>query len=620
MRRWHGIAALFPQLETASPSRAFARVSRRFGVTCRPGALLRGDSDMPVHNADIATIFTEIADLLEIEQANPFRIRAYRNAARIVGDLRRELRTMVEHGEDLTALPGIGHDLAARIVEIVETGHCQALDKLHAGLPPAITELLHVPGLGPKRVRTLWHELDIQTAEQLARAARDGRIRALPGFGTRTEANILRAVDAHLSKARRIKLATAAQYADALVAWLSAARGADRVEVTGSYRRCRETVGDLDILVVADADNNVISQFMNYDEVAEVLAQGESRASVVLKSRLQVDLRVIEPAAFGAAMCYFTGSKSHNIAIRRLAQARGLKINEYGVYRGRRRVAGDSEESVYRAVGLPWIAPELREDRGEIAAARAHRLPQLIELADLRGDLHVHTRASDGRHQLKDMALTARALGLSYIAITEHSRRLTVAHGLDPRRLAEQCDAIDRLNAALSGITLLKGIEVDILDDGSLDLPDATLERLDIVIGAVHSHFDLSRAKQTERIQRAMDHPCFTLLAHPTGRLIDTRDPYDVDMLRIIRHARRRGCYLELNAHPERLDLLDTQCLMAKEEGVLVAVDSDAHSRDDYANLRFGIGQARRGWLTAGDVLNTRPLPELRRLLEQVRQ
>jgi DNA polymerase (family X) len=574
---------------------------------------------MPIHNADIATVFSEIADLLEIEQANPFRIRAYRNAARIVGELGRDVRAMLARGEELTELPGIGDDLAAKMREIVETGKCRALDKLRAELPPAIGELLHVPGLGPKRVRNLWHELDVQTLEQLARAARDGRIRALPGFGEKTEANILQAVEAHLSKARRVKLATAAQYADSLTAWLAGARDVARVEVAGSFRRCRETVGDLDILAVARPGSDVMARFAGYDEVADVLSLGPTRASVILKSGLQVDLRVVEEPAYGAALCYFTGSRAHNIALRKLARERGLKLNEYGVFRGRERIAGDSEASVYGSLDLPWIAPELREDRGEIAAARAGRLPELVQLADLRGDLHAHTRATDGHHTLEEMALAARALGFSYLAITEHSRRLAMAHGLDPRRLAEQCDEIDRLNARLEGIVLLKGIEVDILEDGSLDLPDAALARLDLVVGAVHSRFDLSRARQTERILRAMDHRHFTLLAHPSGRVIESRAPYDVDMLRVVRHARQRGCFLELNAHPDRLDLLDSHCRMAKEEGVLVAINSDAHSREDFANLRFGIGQARRGWLAAADVLNTRPLPELRRLLAGVR-
>lgn len=531
---------------------------------------------------------------------------------------------MVERGADLKTLPGIGDDLAGKMREIVETGKCRALEKLRTELPPAITELLHLPGLGPKRVRTLWHELDVQTLEQLARAARDGRIRALPGFGAKTEANILQAVEAHLSKARRIKLATAAQYAESLAAWLSASRGVSRVEVAGSYRRRRETVGDLDILVIAAPDSDVMRRFVGYEEVAEVLSQGPTRASVVLRSGLQVDLRVVEAAAYGAALCYFTGSKAHNIAMRRIAQDAGLKLNEYGLFRGRERVAGDSEESVYRALGLPWIAPELREDRGEIAAARAGRLPHLIELADLRGDLHVHTKATDGHNSIEEMALAAKALGLSYLAITEHSRRLAMARGLDPRRLAEQGEAIDRLNEKLktqgADIVLLKGIEVDILEDGSLDLPDSALAPLDLVIVAVHSRFDLPRARQTERILRAMDNAYVTMLAHPTGRVIESRVPYDVDMLRIVRHAKQRGCFLELNAHPERLDLLDSHCLMAKEEGVPVAINSDAHSREDLANLRFGVGQARRGWLEAGDVLNTRPLPELKRLLAGARR
>ena len=586
---------------------------------------------MPVHNADITAIFEEIADLLEIEAANPFRIRAYRNAARILGDLPQEARLLVERGhenllfrhrDDLTRLPGIGADLAGKIEEIVTTGHCSLLDRLRKELPPAITGLLKIPGLGPKRVKALYHDLDVQTVEQLQRAAQDGRIRALHGFGEKTEQNILQALEAHASQSRRFKLATAAQYAETLRAFLQAIPGVQQVVVAGSFRRMRETVGDLDILVTAAPDSTVMhspvmQRFTAYDEVAEVYSAGETRASILLKCGMQVDLHVVAQASYGAALHYFTGSKAHNIAIRRIAQQLGLKINEYGVFRGEKRIAGDSEESVYRAVGLPYIPPELREDRGEIEAARANRLPQLVELADLRGDLHAHTKATDGHDSLRDMALAARALGMDYLAITEHSRRLTVAHGLDPIQLARQCDEIDRLNAQLDGITLLKGIEVDILEDGSLDLPDSVLARLDLVVGAVHSRFDLSRARQTERILRAMDHPHFTLLAHPSGRLIEKREPYDVDMLRIIRHARQRGCFLELNAHPERLDLLDSHCQSAREEGVLVSINSDAHSTFDFTNLKFGVGQARRGWLEKTDVLNTRTLAALRKLLKR---
>jgi DNA polymerase (family 10) len=572
---------------------------------------------MPVHNADITAIFEEIADLLEIEGANTFRIRAYRNAARILGDLPQEARTLVERGDDLTRLPGIGADLAGKINEIVSTRHCSLLDRLRKELPPAITELLKIPGLGPKRVKMLYHDLDVQTIEQLLRAAQDGRIRALHGFGEKTEQNILQAVQAHASQSRRFKLATAAQYAETLRAFLQAIPGVQQVVVAGSFRRMRETVGDLDILVTATPDSPVMQRFTTYDEVAEIFSAGETRASVLLKCGMQVDLRVVAQESYGAALHYFTGSKSHNIAIRRIAQQLGLKVNEYGVFRGTKTIAGNSEESVYRAVGLPYIPPELREDRGEIEAAHAGRLPKLVELSDLKGDLHAHTKATDGHDSLRDMALAAKALGLEYLAITEHSRRLTVAHGLDPVQLAKQCDEIDLLNTKLEGITLLKGIEVDILEDGSLDLPDGVLARLDLVIGAVHSRFDLSRAKQTERILRAMDHPHFTLLAHPSGRLIEQREPYDVDMLRIIRHARQRGCFLELNAHPERLDLLDSQCQSAKEEGVLVSINSDAHSTFDFANLKYGVGQARRGWLEKPDVLNTRPLSALRKLLKR---
>ena len=570
---------------------------------------------MPVHNADIAALFEEIADRLEIQGANPFRIRAYRNAARTLGELPREARSLLEKGEDLTRLPGIGDDLAAKIREIVDTGHCSLLDRLRRELPPAVTELLRIPGLGPKRVKALYHDLEVQTVEQLYRAARDGRIRALPGFGDKTELNILQAVEAHASQTHRFKLAVAAQYAESLTALLKVVPGVTQVTVAGSFRRMCETVGDLDILVTATTDSPVMQHFTAYDEVAEILSAGSTRASVVLKSGLQVDLRVVEEKSYGAALCYFTGSKAHNIAIRRIAQQFGLKINEYGVFRGTERIAGEDEASVYRSVGLPFIPPELREDRGEIEAAHDGSLPRLVEFADLRGDLHAHTRATDGHDGLREMALGAKVLGLEYLAITEHSRHLTVAHGLDPLQLARQCEEIDLLNLELDGITLLKGIEVDILEDGSLDLPDEVLGRLDLVIGAVHRQFHLSRAKQTGRILRAMDHPHFTLLAHPSGRLIDRRDPYDVDMLRIIRHAKSRGCFLELNAHPDRLDLLDSQCQMAKEEGVLVSINSDAHSTFDFSHLKYGVGQARRGWLEKDDVLNTRPLAALRRLI-----
>ncbi len=570
-----------------------------------------------MHNADVAAVFEEIADLLEIENANPFRVRAYRNAARLIGDLNRELADMLAQGADLTELPGIGADLAGKIREIVSSGASAMLVKLRKRTPPALIELLKLPGLGPRKVKALYQELDIHSLDQLARAARDGRIRNVRGFGAKTEAKILDAIAAQAGSAGRFKLATAAQYAERLVAYLKATPGVSRVIVAGSFRRCKETVGDLDILVTAGRGSPVMQRFVNYDEVAEILAQGTTRATVLLRCKLQVDVRVVAEESYGAALHYFTGSKSHNIAVRKMGQERGLKINEYGVFRGRQRIAGATEESVYTAVDLPYIEPELRENRGEIEAARGGRLPKLVELGDLRGDLHAHTSATDGRNTLREMAEAAQARGLEYLAITEHSRRLTVARGLTPQRLLAQMDEIDRLNAELKGLMLLKGIEVDILEDGALDLPDGLLGKLDLVVAAVHSRFDLSREKQTARILKAMDHPHFSILAHPSGRLIEQREPYDVDMPRLIRHARERGCFLEINAQPDRLDLLDIYIQMAKEEGVLLAVSSDAHSVQQLDYLRFGIGQARRGWLERNEVLNTRPLKELRDLLSR---
>ena len=575
---------------------------------------------MSIQNLAVAAVFEEIADRLAIQGANVFRVRAYSNAARMLQGLGRDVKQMLERGEDLCELPGIGADLAGKIREVVETGKCVVLERLRREMPAAVTELLKVPGLGPKRVAALWHDLDVQTPRQVLRAARDNRIRELPGFGEKMERQIEAAVAAHLSKEQRMKLATAAQYAQALVRHLEQTPGVDRVVVAGSFRRMRETVGDLDLIVTARQTKAAVERFAAYPDILEVLSRGETRASVRLKSGLQVDLRVVAVESFGAALVYFTGSKAHNIALRRIAQEHGLKINEYGVFKGAKRIAGDTEASVYRAVGLPEIPPELREERGEIEAARAGRLPRLVELADLKGDLHAHTTATDGRSSLEDMVGAAQALGFEYLAITEHSRRQTMAHGLDPEGLRRQADAIDRVNAKLQGMRVLKGIEVDILDEGTLDLPDSILSELDLVVAAIHTRFGLSRAQQTERILRALDNPLVTLLAHPSGRLIGEREPFELDMLKIMRKAKERRVCVELNAHPERLDLTDTNCRMAKDEGVLVAVNSDAHDTGEFANLRYGIGQARRGWLERADVLNSRSLPELLPLLKRCRR
>ncbi|HET6805497.1 MAG TPA: DNA polymerase/3'-5' exonuclease PolX [Frateuria sp.] len=563
-------------------------------------------------NAEVAAVFDEIADWLELDGANPFRVRAYRNAARTIGGWPQPLDTWRDADHPLADLPGIGDDLAGKIEEILAAGSCALLRELRHTHPRGLTALLRLPGLGPRRALRLHEELGVSSVRGLLRAARAGRIRTLKGFGKDTERHLLEAAVQSLGTTPRWKLSAALPQAEALAAFLQAAPEPAQVVLAGSLRRWRETVGDIDLLVATRHRRALSERFLAYPLVQHVLAQGETRSSVVLRSGLQVDLRVVRPASLGAALVYFTGSKAHNLALRARARKRGLKINEYGVYRGSRRLAGDTEASVYAAVDLPVIEPELREDAGEIEAAAAVTLPALITPGDLRGDLHSHTNASDGGADLETMARAAAAAGLEYLAITDHSRGLAVTGGLDRRRLLAQIEAIDRFNDTHAAPVLLKGIEVDILEDGRLDLPDALLARLDLVVAAVHSHFDLSRERQTARLLRAMDHRCFSILAHPTGRLIEQRAAYAVDMERVVRHARDRGCFLEANAHPDRLDLNDAHCRLAKAAGVPLAIGSDAHDASGFAALRFGIGQARRGWIEAKDVVNTLPLAALR--------
>jgi len=572
---------------------------------------------MPIYNADIADIFDEIADYLEIEGENPFRVRAYRNAARSVRGLGPELKDLVAQGEDLTRFSGIGKELAAKIVEYVTTGAVNALNKLQDKIPAEVRQILKLPGLGPKRVRILYHDLNIQSLAQLQQAAEDGRVRSLTGFGQKTEAQILKAIAAQAATEKRYKIAEVRPYVESLLDYLKAIAGVNSATVAGSYRRCRETVGDLDILVVAANDSAVMDRFVAYDDVVDVLARGATKSSVVLRCGLQVDLRIVAAESFGAALQYFSGSQAHNIAIRQIGHQHGLKINEYGVFKFEEKVAGDREAAVYQAIGLAWVPPELRENQGEIEAAQTGTLPQLIEPADIKGDLHAHTDWSDGGNTLAEMVQAARTFGLKYLAITEHSDRLKIAGGLEPSRLLAQIEEIDRLNQELKDITLLKGIEVEILQDGKLDLSDDVLGRLDLVIGSIHSYFGLPLDKQTDRILRAMDHKFFSILAHPINRLINERAPIEVDMLKVIQKARERGCYLELNSNPRRLDLYDTYCRIAKDEGVLVAIDSDSHSVNSFSHLRYGVGQARRGWLEKDDVVNTRPLKELKKLLKR---
>lgn len=572
---------------------------------------------MGIHNADVADAFDELGDLLAIEGENPFRIRAYRRAARIVRSLPRELAEM-RGAEEYDAIPGIGKDLAGKIAELIGTGRLEALEKLRREVPPQTRELLDLPGLGPVRVRALMTQLKVRNRADLSRALDAGRVVTVAGFGAGIEARLKAALAKSESAApRRVQRSVAAQYAGPLREYLAALPGVSRVEVAGSFRRGRDTVGDLDVLVSAASGAKLFAALERYPDLRELSASGTTKASGVLRNGLQLDVRVIAPQSFGAALHYFTGSKDHNIHTRRLAQERGLKLSEYGLFRGSRRLAGETEEGVYRTLGLSFIAPELREDRGEIEAAARDALPTLIERSDLKGDLHVHTHASDGVDTLERMVAAAQAQGLSYIAITDHVKHLGIVHGLDAQRLGRQGEAIDALNATLRGFTILKGAEVDILEDGRLALPQDALDRLDVVVAAVHDHFGLSEQKQTGRILRALERPCVSILAHPSGRLIGEREPYAFDFEKVLDAVSERGGCLEVNGQPSRLDLDDGRIKAAIERGVLLSIASDAHSADQLANLDGGVRQARRGWARRQDVLNTRTLSELRALLRK---
>jgi DNA polymerase (family 10) len=568
---------------------------------------------MPVQNAEIAAMFDQAAELLEIGGENQFRVRAYRRAARVVEGLPRAVGGLLKSGQDLSELPGIGKDLAGKIADIVKTGHFGLLDTLKRKLPGELGDMAALPGLGPKRIKLLYDKLKVRTLNDLHRAIKTGRLRELRGFGPVIEEKLLGALKKP-QPAKRFKISVAEAEAEALVAFL---RGRGRVVVAGSYRRRRDKVGDLDVLVTAKNGTEVGNRLVEYENVAQVVAHGPTRTTVVLRSGLQVDVRAVPDESYGAALLYFTGSKAHNIALRGLANQHGWKLNEYGLFSGKRRIAGATEEDVYKKLGLPFIEPELREERGEIVAAQAGKLPRLVKLSDMRGDLHVHSDWTDGTVPVAEMAAAAQARGYEYIALTDHSRRVAMTHGLDPARLARQIHEIDRLNEKFKNFTILRGIEVDILKDGSLDLPDSSLAKLDVVVAAVHSHFDLPRKAQTDRVVRALENRHVSILAHPTGRLIGEREPYDVDMDRVISAARETDCYLEINAQPDRLDLNDLHAHAAKLASVKLAVSTDAHSIDAFQCMRFGIDQARRAWLTANDVLNTRPLTELRKLLKR---
>ncbi len=571
-----------------------------------------------MHNTDVARIFDQLADLLEIQEANPFRVRAYRNAARTIGNLSESVSDIItDPGRNLEDLPGIGKDLAAKINTIMDTGSLPQLEELKAKIPQGVVEMLGLPGIGPKKVAALFRELKIDSLEMLKAAAERGDIAKLKGFGKKTEQAILENIDAVTEAGKRFYLIEAKLAADAIVADLLKLKSVKEASVAGSCRRRRESAGDLDVLVTSSNSEEPMNALAAHEFVEKVLARGDTKQRVRLRSGIELDLRVVPEESYGAALQYFTGSKEHNIVIRRRAQERGLKINEYGVFREKdnARVAGATEEDVYQSVDLPWIPPELRENRGEIEAAEHKQLPKLLELEDIRGDLHMHTTASDGNASIREMAEAAKKRGLKYIAITDHSKRVTMANGLDAVRLRKHWEDIDKVNAEIKGIEVLKGIECDILEDATMDLPDEVLKDADWVVAVLHYGLKQPREQITKRLLTAIKCPYVSAIGHPSGRLLLKRAGADVNYKEIFQAASDYGVLMEINAHPARLDLDDIHAQAAKEQGILIVINTDAHTTDGFDMMQYGVFQARRAGLEKKDVANTRTLAQFRKLL-----
>jgi DNA polymerase (family 10) len=574
-----------------------------------------------MENLEVTGALTELADLLEIQGANPFRVRAYRNAVRTINGLTRSLVSMIEEGEDLTELPGIGKDMSGHIRELIETGELGRLREVLEEVPRGVVDLMKLEGVGPKKARKVWEELDVTTVDELEAAVQAGRVEELDGFGKKSCEKILRSIEDFRKHIGRFLLSEVDALISPLLEHMKGAPGVDRLEVAGSYRRRRETVGDVDLLALCEGDSKgVMDHFTAFAGGGRVEVSGETRGRIVLRSGLPVDLRILPRDSYGAALHYFSGSKEHNVAIRSLAVRQGLRISEYGVFRGREggeeeRVGGATEEEVFDSVGLPWISPLLREDRGEIQAAAQGELPQLLELKDIRGDLQMHSTWSDGKQSIREMAEACLERGYEYLALTDHSRAVTVANGLNPERVREQWQEIEEVRGSLPEIRILRSLEVDILKDGHLDMPDEILEGLDMVLVSVHSYMNMERTEMTKRVIRAMEHPLVDVVAHPTGRILNRREPFAVDMDEILRAAAGLDVAMELNANPRRLDLNDVHLMRARELGVKIVVSTDAHSVHHLDFMRYGVDQGRRGWLETMDVLNTQPTEDIDRWL-----
>jgi DNA polymerase (family 10) len=583
----------------------------------------------PLGNVEIAAALRELADLQEIRGENPFRIRANRNAIRTIQGLTRPLTAMVEAGEDLTELPGIGKEISGHILELFRRGDLEVVEEIAREIPRELARLVSIEGLGPKKVARLYEELSVVTPDDLEEALEQGRIEALEGFGKKSVENLTRALKDFRKHQERFLLAEVDELVGPLVVYMRGAPGVEEVEVAGSTRRRRDTVGDVDLLVSSDDSGEaVVEHFTAFHGVTHVESAGPTRARVTLRSGLSVDLRVLPSDSYGAALLYFTGSKEHNVALRTLAVREGLKISEYGAFKvsgkkgkggsEEKRVAGATEEEMYDLLGLAWIPPVLRENRGEIEAAGEDALPELVTLDDIRGDLHMHSTWSDGKRSILEMAEACRERGYSYMAMTDHSKGVTVAGGLDAERVRSQWKEIDKVRKKVKdGFLLLRGLEVDILKDGSLDLPDEELEGLDLVIVSVHSYMDQDRKVMTERVIRALEHPEVDILAHPTGRLLNRREAFEIEMEDVLAAAAENQVAVEINANPLRLDLNEFHARRAAELGVMVVVNTDAHSFSDLEYMSYGVAQAQRAWLQPSNVLNTRGIRDLKSWLKR---
>ena len=562
-------------------------------------------------NKELASIFQKMADILEFKGDNPFKINAYRKAARILNDLTADINEVVQSGM-LQDIPGIGKGTADKIVEYLETGTIAKFDQVKKGIGDQLIALLGIQSLGPKTVALLHKELGINSLEDLQKAIANERISDLPGMGKKKVENIARGIELYALRKERMSLGEALGTARETIEQLTKATKTATIEAAGSLRRGKETVGDIDILATGKNKKDILDAFIHLPIAHDILAQGETKGSIVTTTGIQIDLRVVNRDSFGSALHYFTGSKSHNVHLRGLAKREQLKINEYGIYSGDKKIGGSRENDIYAALHMDWIPPELREDRGEIEAALNHTLPSLLEESDIKGDFHVHSTYSDGAQTLEELALKAKEMGYRFIVITDHSQSLKIAHGLSTQRLKEKIREGKKLQKALSGIELLIGAEVDIKNDGTLDYPDNLLKELDIVIGAIHSGFKQKREQITQRIVTAMHNPYLHIIAHPTGRLLGERDPYDVDMDEVIEAAKKTGTALEINAYTQRLDLDDINTRKAKHHGVMIAIGTDAHHLDQLGMMELGIKVARRGWLEPKNVLNTFTVKELR--------